>query len=75
MWRSHWYGRIKNWRSSGAVSSAVISGVFPLLFGQGPLAALGGATGGFLGGKFGGQMGGFAGGLAGTTVIILQMLQ
>ena len=58
---------------SGALSSAVISGVFPLLFGQGPLAAIGGATGGFLGGKFGGQMGGFAGGLAGTaTVTILQ---
>jgi len=39
-----------------------------LLFGQGPFAALGGATGGFLGGKFGGQMGGFAGGLAGTAI-------
>ena len=53
---------------SNAISSAVISGVFPLLFGQGPFAALGGATGGFLGGKFGGQMGGFAGGLAGTAI-------
>jgi len=66
-------GGSKTGGGSGAVSSAVISGVFPLLFGQGPLAALGGATGGFLGGKFGGQMGGFAGGLAGTaTVTILQ---
>ena len=53
---------------SNAISSAVISGVFPLLFGQGPFAAFGGATGGFLGGKFGGQMGGFAGGLAGTAI-------
>ena len=50
------------------LNSAIISGVFPLLFGQGPLAALGGATGGFLGGRFGGQMGGFAGGLAGTAI-------
>ena len=50
------------------LNSAIISGVFPLLFGQGPFAALGGATGGFLGGKFGGQMGGFAGGLAGTAI-------
>ena len=49
-------------------NSAIISGVFPLLFGQGPFAALGGATGGFLGGRFGGQMGGFAGGLAGTAI-------
>ena len=31
------------------LNSAIISGVFPLLFGQGPFAALGGATGGFLG--------------------------
>ena len=50
------------------LNSAVISGVFPLLFGHGPFAALGGATGGFLGGRFGGQMGGFAGGLAGTAI-------
>ena len=50
------------------LNSAIISGVFPLLFGQGPFAALGGATGGFLVGRFGGQMGGFAGGLAGTAI-------
>ena len=50
------------------LNSAIISGVFPLLFGQGPFAAVGGATGGFLGGRFGGQMGGFAGGLAGTAI-------
>ena len=55
-------------RGGAGFNSAVISGVFPLLFGQGPFAALGGATGGFLGGRFGGQMGGFAGGLAGTAI-------
>ena len=51
-----------------ALSSATISGAFPLLFGQGPVSALGGAIGGGLGGGFGGQMGGFAGGLAGTSI-------
>ena len=46
----------------GRLSSATIGGFFPLLFGQGPGAALGGAVGGFAGGgKFG-----FAGSLAGT---------
>ena len=55
-------------RGGGGASSALISGAFPLLFGQGPFAALGGATGGFLGDKIGGQMGGFAGGLVGTTI-------
>ena len=49
--------------------SAAISGAFPLLFGQGPLAALGGGLGGGFGGQFGGQMGGFAGGLIGTAVV------
>ena len=52
-----------------AFQSAAISGAFPLLFGQGPLAALGGGLGGGLGGAFGGQMGGFAGGLIGTAVV------
>ena len=52
-----------------ALQSAAISGAFPLLFGQGPLAAAGGAIGGGLGGAFGGQMGGFAGGLIGTAVV------
>ena len=55
-------------RGGAGLNSAIISGVFPLLFGQGPFAAFGGATGGFLGGRFGGQMGGFAGGLAGTAI-------
>jgi len=52
-----------------ALQSAAISGAFPLLFGQGPLAAAGGAIGGGLGGAFGGQMGGFAGGLIGTSIV------
>ena len=52
-----------------ALQSAAISGAFPLLFGQGPVAAAGGALGGGLGGAFGGQMGGFAGGLIGTAVV------
>ena len=54
---------------SGVLSGALISGAFPLLFGQGPLAAAGGFGGGLLGGRFGGQMGGFAGGLIGTSVV------
>ena len=60
-------------RGSGALSSALISGAFPLLFGQGPLAAAGGFAGGFIGDRLGGKMGGFAGGLVGTaTVTIIQ---
>ena len=54
---------------SGVLSGALISGAFPLLFGQGPLAAAGGFGGGLLGGRLGGQMGGFAGGLIGTAVV------
>lgn len=46
--------------------SAIIGGAFPLLFGQGPGAAVGGAIGGNIGEKMG--IGGFAGSLAGTTV-------
>ena len=53
----------------GALSSAIISGAFPLLFGQGPLIAGAGAIGGGLGAAFGGQMGGFAGGLAATSAV------
>ena len=56
-------------KGSGVLTGALISGAFPLLFGQGPLAAAGGFGGGLLGGKLGGQMGGFAGGLIGTSVI------
>ena len=48
--------------------SALISGAFPLLFGQGPIGALAGGIGGGVGGMFGG-MGGFAGGIAATAVV------
>ena len=50
-----------------AISNATIGGAFPLLFGQGPGAALGGAAGGFGGGIMGGQFG-FALSLAGTAI-------
>ena len=55
--------------------SAIISGGFPLLFGQGPVTAAAGALGGGIGGMFG-QMGGFAGGIAATaaTQAIIQSL-
>tara|TARA_B100001094_G_scaffold13122_2_gene11505 strand:- start:3196 stop:5175 length:1980 start_codon:yes stop_codon:yes gene_type:complete len=48
--------------------SALISGAFPLLFGQGPVGAAAGALGGGIGGMFGG-MGGFAGGIAATALV------
>tara|TARA_R100000231_G_scaffold89448_1_gene67614 strand:+ start:199 stop:2121 length:1923 start_codon:yes stop_codon:yes gene_type:complete len=48
--------------------SAAISGAFPLLFGQGPLASLAGGLGGGVGGMFGG-LGGFAGGIAATAAV------
>ena len=48
--------------------SALISGAFPLLFGQGPVGALAGGLGGGIGGMFGG-MGGFAGGIAATAAV------
>ena len=48
--------------------SALISGGFPLLFGQGPITAAAGAIGGGVGGMFG-QMGGFAGGIAATATV------
>ena len=48
--------------------SALISGAFPLLFGQGPIGAAAGAIGGGIGGMFG-QMGGFAGGIAATALV------
>ena len=46
----------------------MISGGFPLLFGQGPGVAAAGALGGGIGGMFG-QMGGFAGGNAATAAV------
>ncbi|BAQ93292.1 phage tail tape measure protein [uncultured Mediterranean phage uvMED] len=52
-------------RRSNAISSGLIGGAFPLLFGQGGGAAIGGGIGGFAGGMIGGQMG-FALSLVGT---------
>ena len=54
-------------RAATIGQSAIISGAFPLLFGQGPLVGAAGALGGGLGAAFGGSMGGFAGGLAATS--------
>jgi len=54
-------------RAGGAVSSAIIGGGFPLLFGQGPAAAAGGALGGLAGGLLGGGFG-FALSIAGTAI-------
>ena len=53
----------------GILASALVSGAFPLLFGQGLLGGAVGAAGGAIGGKVGGQMGGFAGGLVATAVL------
>ncbi len=51
----------------GAVSSALIGGGFPLLFGQGGVAAVGGAAGGLAGGLLGGAFG-FALSIVGTAI-------
>jgi len=61
-------GAARGGGGSGALSSAIISGAFPLLFGQGPLVAGAGALGGGIGSLVGGQMGGFAGGLLATSI-------
>ena len=53
----------------GVLSGALISGSFPLLFGQGPLGAAAGFGGGLIGGALGGQTGGFAGGLVATALL------
>ena len=60
-------------RIGGALSSGLVSGAFPLLFGQGPLGGIAGFAGGFGGSLVGGQMGGFAGGLVATAA--LQQIQ
>ena len=52
-------------KRNDAISSGLIGGAFPLLFGQGGGAAIGGGIGGFAGGMIGGQMG-FALSLVGT---------
>jgi tape measure domain-containing protein len=54
-------------RIPGAVSSAIIGGGFPLLFGQGAAAAAGGGLGGLAGGLLGGGFG-FALSIAGTAI-------
>ena len=56
-----------NGRVGGAISSALIGGGFPLLFGQGPSAAAGGALGGVAGGLLGGGFG-FALSILGTAL-------
>jgi hypothetical protein len=53
--------------TGGAISSALIGGGFPLLFGQGPAAAAGGALGGVAGGLLGGGFG-FALSIVGTAL-------
>ncbi len=53
--------------AGGIISSALIGGAFPLLFGQGGGAAGGGLIGGLVGGAAGGG-GGFAGSLVGTLI-------
>jgi len=53
----------------GVLSGALISGSFPLLFGQGPLGAAAGFGGGLIGGALGGATGGFAGGLVATALL------
>ncbi len=55
--------------NAAALKSGLVSGAFPLLFGQGPLGGAAGFAGGFAGTKIGGQMGGFAGGLAATAIL------
>ena len=60
-------GRGKAGRISGAVSSGLIGGGFPLLFGQGALGAAGGGIGGVAGGLLGGGFG-FGLSIAGTAI-------
>jgi len=61
-------GGFRNLARRFDTQSALISGGFPLLFGQGPAVAAAGALGGGIGGMFG-QMGGFAGGIAATAAV------
>ena len=52
-----------------ALKSGLISGAFPMLFGQGPLGGAAGFAGGYIGTRMGGQQGGFAGGLVATAAL------
>jgi len=54
-------------KGKSIISSALIGGGFPLLFGGGPGAAIGGGIGGGIGGAIGGAFG-FAGGIVGTAI-------
>ena len=54
-------------RIGGTISSAMIGGAFPLLFGQTGAAAVGGGLGGLAGGAIGGQFG-FALSILGTAI-------
>ena len=63
------FGGINPKGNKEALTSGLISGAFPLLFGQGPLGGAFGFAGGFAGTKIGGKMGGFAGGLVATAVL------
>ena len=56
----------RNQRIGGALSSGLIGGGFPLLFGQGGAASIGGALGGLAGGAIGGGFG-FALSIIGTA--------
>lgn len=60
---------VRSGGGSGVLQSALISGAFPLLFGQGLLGGVAGAAGGGIGAAMGGQMGGFAGGLVATAAL------
>ena len=61
--------KFNNKSNKAALTSGLISGAFPLLFGQGLAGGAFGFAGGFAGTKIGGQMGGFAGGLVATAVL------
>ncbi len=61
------FAATKNERIKGSISSALIGGGFPLLFGQGALGALGGGIGGAIGGALGGPFG-FGLSIAGTAI-------
>jgi len=61
--------KFDNRSNSAALRSGLISGAFPLLFGQGLLGGAAGFAGGAIGTKLGGQMGGFAGGLVATAAL------
>ena len=58
--------------AAGAIGSGIIGGAFPLLFGQGPLSAIGGGLGGAAGGALSAIPGmaqfGFALSIAGTAI-------